>query len=276
MSTATPTTITTPSAAKAITTTTIRAAARTITGRRKRNEDAYLLDAELGVFAVIDGMGGYTGGEVASNLAAQTIAAFYAAVADDPEATWPYALDHARTLAENRVDAAIRLANRRIRDAREGSLRDMGATIALIAIGRGGAVVGHLGDSRIYRLRRPWLRAPHLVQLTRDHSLYEQLKAAGAELPPLSEFVHANVVTRALGPAEDERPELARVELEDGDRFLLCTDGLSGPLTPEAIAEIMATTAIEEVSEALVDAAFEAGSRDNITAIVVDVARGQR
>src|SRR5690606_38948228 len=207
-----------------------------------------------------DGMGGYAGGDVASTIGAETIANFYAAIAADPEATWPYAVDLHRSLAQNRVDAAIRLANRRIRDRRDEQLGGMGSTVALLS------VIGHLGDSRIYRLRND-----ELIQLTCDHSLYEQLRESGLELPPLSEFLHANVITRALGPIEDERPELAELELEPGDRFLLCTDGLSGVLEPSSIAALLRVDACEQACDALIDAAYAAGSRDNITAVVVDV-----
>jgi protein phosphatase len=240
---------------------------RTITGRRRRNEDALLLAPEAGVFAVLDGMGGYDGGDVASSIAAQTITQFYATVAADPEATWPYAIDFGKTLAQNRVDAAIRLANRRIREHREEQLGSMGSTVALLSVvGSRMAVLGHLGDSRIYRLR-----SAELTQLTCDHSLYEQLRTSGLPLPPLSEFVHANVITRALGPYEDERPELAEIELQFGDRFLLCTDGLSGSLEPLAIAELLGRGSVDEAADRLIAAAFEAGSRDNITVIVVEV-----
>jgi PPM family protein phosphatase len=245
---------------------TIRCFGRSITGRRRRNEDAFLLAPELGVFAVLDGMGGYAGGDVASTIGAETIASFYAAVAADPEATWPFALELGRSLAENRVAAAIRLANRRIRDRRDEHHGGMGSTVALLSIADSKIVLGHLGDSRIYRLR-----GGELIQLTCDHSLYEQLLAAGVELPPLSEFIHANVITRALGPMEDERPELSEHELAPGDRFLLCTDGLSGALEPEQIAAVLGVGACERACDALVDAAYAAGSRDNITVVVIDV-----
>jgi len=245
---------------------TIHATGRTITGRRRRNEDAFLLAPEAGVFAVLDGMGGYAGGDIASSLAAETITHFYTAIAVDPEATWPFAIDLNKTLAQNRVDAAIRLANRRIRAHRLDHHEAMGSTVALLSVTSSRVVLGHLGDSRIYRLR-----AGELTQLTRDHSLYEQLRAGGVELPPLAEFIHANVITRALGPIDDERPELAELELEPGDRFLLCTDGLSGALEPERIAALLGDSPREQACEALIDAAFAAGSRDNITAVVVDV-----
>lgn len=246
------------------------ASACTYVGRRKHNEDAYLLDPEVGLFAVADGMGGYAGGDVASRIAVESLAEFFAH-SGDPDATWPHALDPALTFAENQIDAAVRLANRRICRQREGALREMGSTLALLSLRTGSAVVAHLGDSRVYRLRRAAGGAPTLEQLTRDHSLYEQLREAGADVPPLSEFAYANVVTRALGPQPAERPELRRVELRPGDRFLLCTDGLSGALSPERIAELLAGSAIDEACERLVHEAYHAGSRDNITAVAVEL-----
>lgn len=246
------------------------ASAHTFVGRRKHNEDAYLLDPAVGLFAVADGMGGYAGGEVASRLAVETLAEFYTHSGADPDATWPHAMDPKLSFEENRVDAAVRLANRRICAEREGRLADMGATIALVALQPRAAIVAHLGDSRVYRLRTG-PAGPVLELLTRDHSLYEQLKEAGAALPPLAEFAYANVITRALGPQPGERPELRRVELRSGDRLLLCTDGLSGALSPERIAALLADGPVEAVCERLVHEAFLAGSRDNITAIVVEV-----
>ena len=246
---------------------TLIASASTTVGRRKRNEDAYVLDAELGLFAVADGMGGYSGGEVASHIAVSSLAEFWAASLDTDN-TWPYAFDRSLGLHENRIDAAVRLANRRICARREGELRNMGSTLAALIVRPKAAIVAHLGDSRIYRLR-----GGALTQLTRDHSLYEQLREAGADLPPLDQFAYANVVTRALGAAEHDRPELQTLDLVDGDRYLVCSDGLSGVLGPAEIAALLADTAIEAVADALVEAAFAAGSRDNITAIVVHVRR---
>jgi serine/threonine protein phosphatase PrpC len=247
------------------------ASAHTFVGRRKHNEDAYLLDPEGGVFAVADGMGGYAGGDVASRIAVESLAEFFSSVASDADATWPCGLDPALSMAENRVDAAVRLANRRICAEREGTLRDMGSTLALVSLQSHSAVVGHLGDSRVYRLREG-TGGPVLEQLTRDHSLYEQLREGGVAVPPLAEFSYANVITRALGPHAEERPELSRVELRAGDRLLLCTDGLTGPLGPETIAALLASGPVEEVCERLVHEAFLAGSRDNITAIVIAIA----
>lgn len=225
------------------------------------------INPEAMVFAVLDGMGGQGGGDVASSVAAQALEDFYATIANDPEATWPYAIDVRRPMVENQIDAAIRLANRRIRALRSNQLAAMGTTVASLAIRGPLAVLAHVGDSRVYLLRDR-----QLSQLTRDHSLYEQLRGEGLSLPPLSEFIHANVITRALGPMEDERPDLSRLELRRGDRFLLCTDGLSGSLEPHAIAELLDHGSVDEAADHLIEAAFEAGSRDNITVIVVAIA----
>ena len=126
-------------------------------------------------------------------------------------------------------------------------------SLAALIVRPHAAIVAHLGDSRVYRLR-----AGQLDQLTRDHSLYEQLLETGADLPPLDQFAYANVVTRALGAAEDDRPELHTLDLQDDDRYLLCSDGLSGVLGPDEIAAQLAHTPIEQVADVLVDAAFTA------------------
>lgn len=245
----------------------ISTAARSITGRRRHNEDAFFVDPQANVFAVLDGMGGQAGGEVASSIGAQSLAHFYSMIANNPDATWPCAIDVRRPMVENQLDAAIRLANKQIRAHRCDQLGSMGTTIASLALRGPLAVLAHVGDSRVYLLRRG-----ELTQLTRDHSLYEQLRADGVDLPPLSDFPHANVITRALGPVEDERPELGRLELRSGDRFLLCTDGLSGDLEPPTIAALLGRDSVEAAADALVAAAFAAGSKDNITAVVVEVA----
>jgi PPM family protein phosphatase len=235
-----------------------------ITGRRRHNEDALLLAPDLDLYAVLDGVGGNEGGEIASQLAAATISEFFAR-SRDPDATWPYPLDPTHDLAHNRVAAAIRLANRAIRARRQDRLANMGTTVALVHVVGARIIVAHLGDSRVYRLR-----AGVLTPLTRDHSLYETLLAADVELPPLAEYPHAHVITRALGPVEDEQAEIHSDPLALGDRLLLCTDGLSGELEPARIAALLGRGDPDRACHALIEAALAAGSRDNITALVLD------
>ena len=233
-----------------------------ITGRRSNNEDAIYASPDLGLFIVADGMGGYEGGEVASALAVDMIHQLVRKTAADADTTWPYRIDPARTLPENELIVATRLAGDRIAARREGELRDMGSTVAVLRITREHAVIAHVGDSRIYRLR-----AGELAQLTIDHSLVAQLEASG--MKPDAAFQWRHVVTRALGTPTGE-PEVQRGPVQRGDVFLLCSDGLSEVLEPTQMALLLAAPA-ELACRALIDAAYAAGSRDNISAVVVRV-----
>jgi serine/threonine protein phosphatase PrpC len=238
--------------------------ALTIPGRRTNNEDAVCANADLGLFVVADGMGGYEGGEVASALAVTAIHDLVRRTAGDDDATWPYKLDPERTLAENEVIVATRLAADQIAQRRSGVLAQMGSTVALLRFARDCAVVGHVGDSRVYRLRDG-----ELAQLTVDHSLLSQMIAAGTPPADADNFPWRHVVTRALGTPQAE-PEVSCARALPGDVYLLCSDGLSEVLAPETIAAILESPA-EAACRALVAAAYAEGSRDNISAIVVRV-----
>lgn len=234
--------------------------ALSISGRRDNNEDAICAQPDLGLFVVADGMGGYEGGEVASALAVEAIHELVRRTAGDADVTWPYKIDPERTIHENEVMVATRLANDRICARRSGVLGEMGSTVAVLRFTTEHAIIGHVGDSRVYRMRRGVVE-----QLTVDHSLANQLIAAG--MAPGADFAWRHVVTRALGTASGV-PDVMRAHVQSGDVFLVCSDGLSEVLAPERIAELLAAPA-EIACRALVDAAYAAGSRDNISAIVV-------
>ncbi len=235
-------------------------------GRRDNNEDALACEPELGLFAVADGMGGYEGGEVASRLAVSALTDFIGRNAADDDVTWPYAIDPALTFDENMARIAARIADDQIAARRVGDLRQMGATLAMMLTRGEQAVIAHVGDSRIYRLR-----GGRLEQLTRDHSAYEELLAAGADLPPRDEFPHSNMITRALGIGG--QAEVTTLSLRPGDRYLLCTDGLTDAVPDEVIAQrLVAGGANDATCRALVDEAYRRGGRDNITAVLVNVA----
>lgn len=238
--------------------------ARTHVGRRQNNEDSLVCKPSLGLFAVCDGMGGYEGGEVASRLAVETLTEFIKSNLRDRDVTWPYKLDRTMSLDENLVVTAARLAHEQIACRREGRLAQMGSTLAMMLTRSGArAIVAHVGDSRVYRLRNGALE-----QLTVDHSMYEELvRAGGGDLPPRKSFAYSNVITRALGI--NGPTELSSVDLATGDIYLLCSDGLSEILEPDEMAETLKTRPLDDACEILVQAAYDAGGRDNITAVLI-------
>jgi len=236
--------------------------ALSIAGRRANNEDAICARPDLGLFVVADGMGGYEGGEVASALAVEAIHELVRRTAGDTDVTWPYRIDPTRSIVENEVLVATRLANERITARRSGELAEMGSTVVVLRLEDDHAVFGHVGDSRLYRLRDG-----AVAQLTIDHSLAAQLEASG--MKPAADWQWRHVVTRALGTATGE-PEVQRALVAPGDVYLLCSDGLSEVLSETEIAALLARPA-ELACRALVDAAYAAGSRDNISAVVVRV-----
>jgi hypothetical protein len=249
---------------------TIIASASTTVGRRKRNEDAYVLDADLGLFAVADGMGGYSGGEVASHLAVTALAEFWAASVDTDN-TWPYAFDRSLGIHENRIDAAVRLANRRICARREGELRNMGSTLAALIVRPRAAIV------------RPPRRQPDLPPAPRR----QRPAAHPADPRPLA--------LRAIARVRRPRPPAAR----SSSPTPTSSRGPSAPLEPTApsCAPSTSRTATSTCCAATASAASSAptrsppcsptprssrsptssstpptaGSKDNITAIVVRV-----
>jgi len=233
-----------------------------IAGRRSNNEDAICAAPELGLFVVADGMGGYEGGEIASAITIESIRELVRRTAGDGDVTWPYPVDPSRSVTENELMVATRLADDRITARRTGRLHEMGSTVVAMRITREHAVFAHVGDSRIYRLRDG-----ALTQVTTDHSLVAQLMANGMSPEEAERCPWRHVVTRALGTPSAE-PEVHREPARPGDVYLLCTDGLSEVLAPVEIAALLSLPASQACC-ALVDAAYEAGSRDNISAIVV-------
>lgn len=234
-------------------------------GRRDNNEDACCVEPELGLFAVADGMGGYEGGEIASGLVVETLRGFYARNAADADVTWPFGLSASMTFDENMLHVATRLAHLAVCERKAGRLSRMGSTVAAVALLGDELVVGHVGDSRVYRLR-----GGELTQLTRDHSFVEEMKRRGMELPA---GLYAHVVTRGIGMEGTAEPEVRTVAVEPGDVYLLCSDGLTDPLEPGDIAKRLVLEPTDACA-ALVDRAYEAGGSDNITAVVVRIPGG--
>ncbi len=247
----------------------IRYAAKTDVGmKRSHNEDYFSLIEDEKMFLVADGMGGHASGEVASKLSAEVISEFYQH-SKDMDATWPFRYDPSLSYPENRMVAAIRLANARIFDTaqKNPNLRGMGTTIVGVMFVGEYAYVAHVGDSRCYRVADG-----KIEQLTRDHSLLEDYKDAR---PDMSEeeaknFPHKNVITRALGMRDTVVVDIAKYQVNDGDMFLLCSDGLSGMVTDEVINKSVNDAGnLEEAVAELIDGANRNGGNDNITAMLI-------
>jgi protein phosphatase len=248
----------------------VRAAAVSDVGRiRKTNEDSFLSDAEMRLFAVADGMGGHGAGEVASRLAIEATAGFIKRSALDTDFSWPYGLDGKLTFDGNRLRTAIYLANRRVFRAAESNddYSGMGTTIVGLLVNGPRISIGHVGDSRLYLLR-----GGELEQLTEDDSWAATILAHDpkARTTDLSHHPMRNVLTNALGARDQVDVHLTERDLQHGDVMLLCSDGLHGVLDNAAMGEILERqTDVELAARELVETALDTGSRDNVTALVV-------
>jgi protein phosphatase len=235
--------------------------------KRTHNEDTFAIVEQENLYMVADGMGGHSSGEVASKLAVETMSEFFVATSADPEATWPYKMDKTRGYEENRLVTGIKLANRRIYEAaqRETRLHGMGTTMVCLLAVRDGCLIGHVGDSRVYRLR-----GEALEQLTEDHSLlndYMKMKSMTEE--EIENFPHKNVIVRALGMKETVKVDAIHDQPKPGDLYLLCSDGLIGPASDEDIRQILVNTKdMREAAQTLIDKANEGGGPDNITVVL--------
>ena len=247
----------------------IRYAAKTDVGqKRNHNEDYFSLIEDEQLFIVADGMGGHASGEVASKMAAETVGEFYQRTKDE-EATWPYKVDRSLSYIENRLVCGIKLANFRIYESANRDIRykGMGTTIVAAMIKGDKIYLAHVGDSRCYRIR-----GPKIEQLTRDHSLLEDYKEAKPDMTEEEQrnFPHKNVITRALGMRDTVQVDVKPHQIQDGDYYVMCSDGLSGMVEDDQIREIIQKTkTLERVVEELVDHANRAGGTDNITTLVL-------
>lgn len=241
----------------------LRCAGVSVVGRRSNNQDALLLRPELGLFAVADGMGGYEGGEVASAAVVRAIEDFVARIAADPEGTWPVRPRRAVGPMGALLDAAVRAADRDVKALRTGRLSRMGSTATAVLLAGDRLAIGHVGDSRVYRLRGA------LEQLTDDHSVAAELVRSGAQDVVAEQF--ANCLTRAIGMPDPFAVDVRVEPLCAGDRLLLCSDGLWGALSRDSLATLLAIEAPAEAAQCLIDAAYAGGSTDNISAVVVEI-----
>jgi protein phosphatase len=229
---------------------------KTDVGRQRSvNEDSLVLAPPF--FAVADGMGGAKAGEVASAMAAET----FEGESDSGEP------------AEAQLTRILREANRRIYElaVSDDSHRGMGTTVTAAKVTGNQVSLGHVGDSRAYRLRDG-----ELEQLTRDHSLVAELERSGQITPEAAEHhPQRSIITRALGPEPDVQVDTYTLAGRDGDLFLICSDGLTSMISDDELASILRSAdSLDEAADSLVRAANQSGGKDNITVVLFRLGNG--
>ena len=248
-------------------------AAATHVGKvREHNEDAHFLDADLGVFLVCDGMGGHAAGEVASAVAIKTVRAKWSsAIAQDAADQW---LEHGTADAKRQLISAIRggviaAHDSIIKEAELDSAKaGMGTTLVGAMVVGGELLFAHAGDSRAYIVRDGIA-----MQLTEDHTLLSRLLAAGIDVDISGEGARfRSMLTNALGIGQECKVSTFFVPLADGDRFLLCSDGISEYVQENEVGEVLSKQpSPARAAQRLIDLALERGGGDNATAVVVRV-----
>jgi protein phosphatase len=236
------------------------------TGRaRSNNEDSVAVDEANFLAVLADGMGGYNAGEVASNMATSFI--------KSELGRWLHEAGGKANDAEVRraMDICVDNANRAIFNAANANPQyaGMGTTLVVAVFREGQLRLGHVGDSRAYRLRHG-----QLTQITRDHSLLQEQIDAGLITPEQAAFsANKNLVTRAVGVEDTVLLETHVHEVQPGDLYLMCSDGLSDMLDNATLAQLLQThDALPLAGQALIDAANDAGGKDNIALVLVRVA----
>lgn len=250
----------------------VSAALSDVGRRRDHNEDAYFASDPLMLFVVADGMGGHAAGEVASWEAVEAV---HGMIRRSPEI-----LDAYRTRpSEESVAALRRLVESSIQAAtymvfhiaeQDPDNKGMGTTITVMLVVDNIAIVGSVGDSRAYLVRgdRTW-------QVTEDHTLVQlQMKAGLITADQAKASPRGNVITRAVGPREYVQVDTFVVPVQDGDRYLLCSDGLHGYLDPNEIAPMVTGKPLDGICRSFIDLANDRGGKDNITCVTVEVRDG--
>ncbi|MEA2697884.1 MAG: family protein phosphatase [Myxococcales bacterium] len=238
--------------------------------KRAHNEDSFYLPESERLAIVADGMGGHASGEVASRMAVETISGFFKATQDEQQMTWPFKMDRGHRYDVNRMVTAIKLANLKIHEHAQKDPRchGMGTTVVSTLFLDDAIVVGHVGDSRLYRRREG-----SFDQITEDHSLlndYIKMKHLSPE--EIAAFPHKNVIVRALGMKDTVQVDVHVDSPRLGDVYLLCSDGLSGMISDPQMADVLGNERdLDVLCERLISMANKNGGLDNITVVAIRV-----
>lgn len=224
--------------------------------RRDSNQDSSLINKDLGLFIVADGMGGHSGGEVASSMAVETVEEIML----QPDVT--------KKSPREVILNAYEEASRRIFDkaaTERPELVGMGTTMVISYIRGKHLYVGNVGDSRCYLFKKPYL-----WQITEDHSLLnEQVRAGLVNEDQIQNFVGRNVITRSVGYERDVHPDIIEREIHAGELYLICSDGLSSLVPDRRISEILNQNPPQKAVQACVDQALANGGDDNVTVLAL-------
>lgn len=251
----------------------LRVAGKTHVGQeREHNEDSFGLMPEYELYIVADGMGGHRAGDVASKMTIEAVYEFFKQT-EKEDITWPFHFDPSLPFAVNRLITAIQVANSRIykESIETNEHQGMGTTVVGIHFIDNGTTchIAHVGDSRCYRVRDDTIEL-----LTMDHSLINDYLRAAPDLTEeqLAELPR-NVITRALGMQESVIVDIQSHKPEDGDIYVLCSDGLNGMLTDEEILETVVSQGadLDNTADRLIDFANQRGGEDNITVVLIRV-----
>ena len=236
--------------------------------RRAINEDAFLIDHDLGLFVVSDGMGGHAAGEVAAREAVAGVHEYIRGQQALLQRIRSGLLS--QTLLSSIARIAIAFANRKVYEiaARNPSLRGMGCTMTLLLVGREHAAMAHVGDSRMYLSRDGILQ-----QLSVDHTVAEEFARRGLiSRAQVSMIPQGQALCRAVGVRETIEVDELLFDIEEGDRFILCSDGVWGYLSrTRDLERFMYSLELDEIAEGLVRYANASGGHDNSTALVIEL-----
>ncbi|BCS31122.1 hypothetical protein TBR22_A03220 [Luteitalea sp. TBR-22] len=235
---------------------------------REVNEDRVLCDDRLGLYAVFDGVGGHNAGEVASQLALETLAGYIArSAANAEDDTWPMGWDPRFSTTSNRLRTAVVLANQRVHLASQSdpSLQGMATTVAAVLVAGNVVSFANVGDSRIYRLGP----GPSRLLTEDDAATVDQLDSAGERIGS------RRALTRALGAESEVTPSMAEMPVPAWLRLLICSDGLHGVVGIEELEPAAIDGSPQDVASRLVAQAIDAGTRDNVSVLIVDVGERQ-
>ena len=231
---------------------------------RKVNEDSFVVIDSPAVFCVADGMGGYDAGEVASASVVQSIETFYA-FNQNAEVTLPddFSME---MFNQHPLCGSVEFAHQQLQ--KKMNSRIMGSTFAAVQFEEGGVAVCHVGDSRVYLLHHGTL-----IQLTRDHSVVSALVENGdITSEQARKHPQRNAILQAVGFSPEIKPDLQHFAVRQGDKLLICSDGVTSMLSDEQITQILITDEdIDRQSQRIIDQTNEAGGKDNITLILIEI-----